>query len=169
MRVNWLSNFDDKERRIILVWVAAMCWAIWRRHSDIIFFWQNQIFIICAGYFQGTYWLRMWAHLQHEDMTKVLFQRASLALEAVALEIANHERKHNLSIGLDHFFFVHSSFSQWTSMFCRNQRRYTFYRGRTRFYYLKKLMLGKASFSICVSIKKSNFYILWKLRKKITL
>jgi len=56
----------------------------------------------------GTYWLRLWVQMQHKDTIKVLFQRASLALEVVALEIANHGWKHNLSIGLDHFPFVHS-------------------------------------------------------------
>ena len=49
-----------------------------------------------------------WAQLQHKDMIKVLLRRASLALEAVALEIANHGWKHNLRIDLDHFPFVHS-------------------------------------------------------------
>jgi len=38
----------------------------------------------------------------------VMFRKASLALEVVALEIANHGWKHNLRIGLDDFPFVHS-------------------------------------------------------------
>ena len=47
-------------------------------------------------------------HLQHEDMTKVLLRRTSLALETVALEIANRGWKHNLRIGLDYFPFIFS-------------------------------------------------------------
>jgi len=40
--------------------------------------------------FREIYWLRLLVQLQHKDMIKVMFKRASLALEAVALEIANH-------------------------------------------------------------------------------
>jgi len=34
---NWLSNFSDKERRVMLVGAAALCWAIWRCRNNIIF------------------------------------------------------------------------------------------------------------------------------------
>jgi len=34
---NWLSNFSDKERRVMLVGAAALYWAIWRCRNDIIF------------------------------------------------------------------------------------------------------------------------------------
>ena len=98
---NWLSKFDNNERHVVLVGAATLCWAIWRCRNDIIF---NKTKLL----FQGAYWLRLWAQLQRKDMINVLFRRASLALEAVALEIANHGWKHNLRIGLDHFFFVHS-------------------------------------------------------------
>ena len=37
MLENWLSNFDNNERRVVLVGAAALCWAIWRCHNDIIF------------------------------------------------------------------------------------------------------------------------------------
>ena len=37
-----------------------------------------------------------------------MFSMASLALDAVILELPNHRWKHNLRIGLDNFFFVHS-------------------------------------------------------------
>ena len=43
-----------------------------------------------------------------QEHYKLHLRRASLALEAVALEIANHGWKHNLRISLDYFFFVHS-------------------------------------------------------------
>ena len=59
--------------------------------------------------FRETYQLRLWAQLQHKDTIKVMFRRANLAMEVVTLEIANHEWKHNLKIGLDHFPFVHST------------------------------------------------------------
>ena len=34
---NWLSNFDNNERRVVLVGAAALCWVIWRCRNDIIF------------------------------------------------------------------------------------------------------------------------------------
>ena len=40
--------------------------------------------------FREIYWLRLLVQLQHKDMIKVMFKKESLALEAVALEIANH-------------------------------------------------------------------------------
>ena len=74
---------------------------------------------------------------KHKDMINVLFRRASLALEAVALEIANHGWKHNLRIGLDYFFFVHFPVSQWMAIFCRNQWLYTHCRSWNAFPLLK--------------------------------
>ena len=59
-------------------------------------------------------------HLQHEDMAKVLLQRTSLALETVALEIANREWKHNLRIGLYHFPLIFPPIRPWMALFCNN-------------------------------------------------
>jgi len=75
--------------------------------------------------FKGTYWLHLWAHLQHEDMTNMLFRRASLALQAVALEIASHGWKHKLRIGLDHFSFFSPPLSQWPVCFVVSMAVYT--------------------------------------------
>ena len=88
MLENWLSNFSDKEGRVMLVGAAALCWVIWRYRSDIIFN-KTKYSSFIQAIFRGSYWLRLWVHLQHEDMTNVLFRRMSLALETVALEIAN--------------------------------------------------------------------------------
>ena len=94
---NWLSNFSDKERRVMLVGAAVLCWAIWRCRNDIIF---NKIKYssFMQAVFKGTYWLCLWAQLQRKNMIKVLFREASLALEAVALEIANHGE--SITLGL---------------------------------------------------------------------
>ena len=107
MLENWLLNFDNNERRVILVRAAALCWAIWRCRNDIIFN-KTKYSSFMQTVFRGTYWLRLWAQLQHKYMIKVMFRKASLALEVVALEIANHGWKHNLRISLDDFPFVHS-------------------------------------------------------------
>ena len=108
---NWLSNFNNNERRVVLVGAAALCWAIWRCRTDIIFK-KTKYSSFMQTVFRGAYWLRLWAQLQHKDMIKVMFRKTSLALEVVALEIANHVWKHNLRIGLDDFLFVHSPASQ---------------------------------------------------------
>ena len=60
---SWLSNQSKKIRNVIWVWVAAICWAIWRCRNDIIF---NKIKVnsILQVIFRGTYWFRFWAQLQ---------------------------------------------------------------------------------------------------------
>ena len=90
-----------------MVGVAELCWAIWRCRTDIIFN-KTKYSSFMQDVFKGTYWLHLWAQLQHKDMINVMFRKASLALEVVALEIANHGWKHNLRIDLDVFPFVHS-------------------------------------------------------------
>ena len=104
---NWLSNLCDNERCVMLVGAAALCWVIWRCRKNIIFN-KTKYPSFIQAILWGTYWLRLWVHLQHEDMTKVLFWRTSLALETAALEIANRGWKHNLRISLDCFSLVHS-------------------------------------------------------------
>ena len=56
----------------MLVGAAALCWAIWRCRNDIIFN-KTKYSSFIQAIFRGTYWLRLWVHLQHKDMTKVLF------------------------------------------------------------------------------------------------
>ena len=91
----------------MLVGAAALCWAIWRCRNDIVFN-KTKYSSFMQTTFRVTYWLRLWAQLQHKDTIKVMFRRASLALEVVALEIANYGWKQNLRVGLDDFSFVHS-------------------------------------------------------------
>jgi hypothetical protein len=45
--------------------------------------------------FRGTYWLRFWSQLQHDEKTRELLRRTSSPLDIVALEIANLGWKHN--------------------------------------------------------------------------
>jgi hypothetical protein len=65
---SWLSNFDLKEKKYI-IGVAALCWAIWRCHNDLIFENCKYTSFIQAT-FRGTYWLRFWALLQRDDEIK---------------------------------------------------------------------------------------------------
>ena len=88
-------------------WGQLHCVGLFGDVVMILFLTKPSIHHLCR-LFLGAYWLRLWAQLQHKNMIKVLFRRASLTLEIVALEIANHGWKHNLRIGLDHFSTVHS-------------------------------------------------------------
>jgi hypothetical protein len=83
---SWLPNFDLKEKKYILVGVAALCWAIWRFRNDLIF--QNCKYkYFMQAIFRGTYRLWFWALLQCDDKTKESFRLASRKLETTALEI----------------------------------------------------------------------------------
>ena len=103
----------------MLVGEAALCWAIWRCRNDIIFN-KTKYSSFIQAIFRGIYWLRLWMHLQHEDMMKVLFRRTSLTLETVALEIANRGWKHNLEIGLYYFPLIFPPIRPWMALFCNN-------------------------------------------------
>ena len=53
MSGSWLSNFDFKREKYILVGVVALRWAIWKCCNDL-FFSKLQIYIFYAVYFQGN-------------------------------------------------------------------------------------------------------------------
>jgi len=89
-------------------WGQLHCVGLFGDVVMILFLTKPSILHLYRLFSGGTYWLRLWVHLQHEDMTNVLFRRTSLALETVALEIANRGWKHNLRIGLDYFPFIFS-------------------------------------------------------------
>jgi len=69
---SWLSNFDFKREKYILVGVVALCWEFGQCCDDLIF--QNYKYTsFMQSIFRGTYWLRFWALLQHDDETKKSF------------------------------------------------------------------------------------------------
>ena len=86
-------------------WGQLHCVEIFGDVVMILFLTKSSVLHLYMLFSGGAYWLRLWVHLQHKDMTKVLFRRTSLTLETVALEIANRGWKHNLKIGLDSYFF----------------------------------------------------------------
>jgi hypothetical protein len=90
----WLSNQYHNIKKMILVGVGALCWAIWRCRSDMIFN-KTKYNSFLQALFRGTYWLRFWSQLQLDDNTKEMFRKASSMLEVTALEQANHGWKHN--------------------------------------------------------------------------
>jgi hypothetical protein len=65
----WLSNQDKNIKKMILVGVSALCWAIWRRQNDIVFN-KTKYTSFIQALFRGTYWLRFWSQLQPNDDTK---------------------------------------------------------------------------------------------------
>ena len=89
----WLTNQHKKTRNLIWVGVAAICWAIWRCRNDIIF---NKIKVnsIVQVIFWGTYWLRFWAQLQHDEQAKNTLSLMSKNIEMIALELSNGGWKH---------------------------------------------------------------------------
>ena len=102
---NWLSILITT-RGVSFWWWQLYCVGLFGDAVMILFLTKPSIHHLCR-LFSGAYWLRLWAQLQRKNMIKVLFRRASLTLEIVALEIANHGWKHNLRIGLDYFSFVY--------------------------------------------------------------
>jgi hypothetical protein len=87
MSGSWLSNFDLKEKKYIMVGVATLRWAIWRCRNDLIF--ENCKYTsFMQATFRGTYWL------QHNDETKESLWTSSRKLETTALELfASHGLK----------------------------------------------------------------------------
>jgi len=73
---SWLSNFDLKEKKYIMVQVAALCWTIWRCRNDLIF--KNCKYIMV----QVVALL-----LQHDDETIESFRLVSRKLETTALKL----------------------------------------------------------------------------------
>ena len=105
---SWLSNFDLKEK-YILVEVAALYWVISRCCNDLIF--ENCKYTsFMQATFRGTYWLRLWALLQRDDETKEYVRSASKKLETTTLELfAFHGWKFNNRL-CHAYFFLHFSF-----------------------------------------------------------
>ena len=71
MSSTWLLDIDAKQRKLILVGVAALCWAIWRCRNDIYF--NNVRYTsFLQALFRGAYWLRFWALLQPAGTQELL-------------------------------------------------------------------------------------------------
>jgi hypothetical protein len=62
----WLRSFSKKQRNLVLVGVAAFCWAIWISRNDIVFHKSNSLSILQVM-FRGTHWIKSWAILSKED------------------------------------------------------------------------------------------------------
>jgi hypothetical protein len=81
----WLRSFSKKQRNLVLVGMAAFCWALWISRNDLVFH-KSQFKSILQVMFRGTYWIRSWAILSKEDGMVILKEGCRL-LETMALEI----------------------------------------------------------------------------------
>jgi hypothetical protein len=66
----WVDGLGSQFKLLVLVAIAALCWALWTSRNDIVFD-NSLIQTYMQVMYQGTYWLRLWAQLQwHEGLAK---------------------------------------------------------------------------------------------------
>jgi hypothetical protein len=58
----WLRSFSHKQRNLVLVGVAAFCWALWLSRNVVVFHKSKSITILQVM-FRGTFWIRSWSIL----------------------------------------------------------------------------------------------------------
>jgi hypothetical protein len=81
----WLRNFLSKQRNLVLVGLAAICWALWISRNDFVFQ-KSRYKSILQVIFRGTFWIRTWSVLsKHEGRT--ILKDGCHALEGASLEI----------------------------------------------------------------------------------
>jgi hypothetical protein len=81
----WLRSFSSKQRNLVLIVLAAICWALWISRNDLVFQ-KSQFKSILQVIFRGMFWIRSWSVLSKEGGRAIL-KDGCRALEAMALEI----------------------------------------------------------------------------------
>jgi hypothetical protein len=81
----WVYVMNPKERQIFLVGICVMLWAMWLSRNDVVF---NKVSISSSMHviFQGTYWTKMWANFQKDQLKKTL-QSACQVIESLTMKI----------------------------------------------------------------------------------
>jgi hypothetical protein len=79
----WLRSFSKKQSSLVVIGVAALCWAIWISRNDLVFK-KSQFVSILRVIFKGVFWIRSWAILSNDDERNSLKVGGCL-LESVAL------------------------------------------------------------------------------------
>jgi hypothetical protein len=83
----WIKSFSVKQRKHVLLGVAAVCWAIWLSRNDSVF--QRSKPCSCLlVIFKSAFWIRSWSILTKEQERRCLMV-GSRCLETTALEIFN--------------------------------------------------------------------------------
>jgi hypothetical protein len=82
----WIKGFHCKQKKRVLLGVAAVCWAIWLGRNNVVF--QRSKPNSCLQViFRSAYWIRSWSILSKEDRSSLLV--GSRRLETTALELFN--------------------------------------------------------------------------------
>jgi hypothetical protein len=81
---SWLRSFSHKQRALVIVGVAAFCWALWLSRNDVVFQ-KSKSKSILQVMFRGTFWIRSWSILSREEGKRIL-KEGCLWLETCALE-----------------------------------------------------------------------------------
>jgi hypothetical protein len=81
------QSFSAKQRKHVLIGIAAICWAIWLSRNNSIF--QRSKPCSCMQViFKSAFWIRSWSILTKEEEQRCLLF-GSRCLETMALEIFN--------------------------------------------------------------------------------
>jgi hypothetical protein len=81
----WLRSFSSKQRNLVLIGLAAICWVVWISRNDL-FFQKSQYMFILQVIFRGTFWIRSWSVLSKQEGRTIL-KDGCRALEVAALEL----------------------------------------------------------------------------------
>jgi hypothetical protein len=81
----WLRSFSKRQRNLVMVGMAAFCWAIWISRNDIVFH-KSRYMSVLQVMFRGTHWIRSWSILSREEGRYIL-KEGCRWVESVALEI----------------------------------------------------------------------------------
>jgi hypothetical protein len=83
----WLARFPHKQKALVLIGIAAFCWALWLSRNDMVFQ-KSKSKSFLQVVFRGTYWIRSWSILSKEEGQEKL-KIGCRWLETIALEIFN--------------------------------------------------------------------------------
>jgi hypothetical protein len=83
---NWLLGADAKTKNFILIWVSALCWALWLCRNNIVFE-KSPMFTYMQVLFRATHWLRFWAQMQRLDGGEDILKQACHRMEVMTMQI----------------------------------------------------------------------------------
>jgi hypothetical protein len=81
----WLRSFSSKQRNIVLIGLAVICWALWVSRNDLVFQ-KSQYMSILQVIFRGAFWIRSWSVLSKQEGRTILKDDCR-ALEVAAVEL----------------------------------------------------------------------------------
>jgi hypothetical protein len=90
----WIKSFSVKQRKHVLLGVAAVCWAIWLSRNDSVFQ-RSKPCSYLQVIFKSAFWIRSWSILTKEEERRCLLV-GSRCLETAALEMFNKFGRNSL-------------------------------------------------------------------------